>query len=224
MVKLLGYEFNDSGLLEQALTHRSVKSKNNERLEYLGDAILGFIIADGLYSKFPDATEGELTRLRAYLVKGEKLAEIARSVNLSEYLKLGPGELKSGGWRRDSILANTLEAIFGAIYLDSGIEQCRTIILDLYRDHLENISPADIKKDYKTRLQEYLQSHKYNTPIYKVLHEGGSPHKPVFKVSCEIDVLDDAIYAEGQSKRKAEQAAAKQAFKILRSIEKTSEI
>ena len=139
MTKLLGYEFNDSSLLEQALTHRSVNSNNNERLEYLGDAILGFVITDKLYSKFPDATEGELTRLRAYLVKGEKLAEIARNINLSDYLKLGPGELKSGGWRRNSILANTLEAVLGAIYLDSGIDECRIIILNLYHEYLENI-------------------------------------------------------------------------------------
>jgi len=202
--------------LSQALTHRSLGNNNNERLEYLGDAILGFIIADVIYHKFPDASEGELTRVRASLVKGEKLAEIGREIQLSNELKLGQGELKSGGWRRDSILANTLEALIAAVYLDSGIESCRVFILNLYQSHLEKVDPADIKKDAKSQLQEYLQSIKENVPVYKVTEEYGSSHQPEFIVSCDINLLDELVVAKGASKRKAEQAAAEKAMSKLK--------
>jgi len=204
-------------LLEQALTHRSIGNNNNERLEYLGDAILGFVIADIIYQQFPTASEGELTRLRASLVKGEKLAEISREIQLSNQIKLGTGELKSGGWRRDSILANTLEALIGAVYLDSGIERCREFILNLYKTHLDNVNPADIKKDAKTQLQEYLQSRTQSVPEYKVISETGSSHEPEFTVSCKIDLFDEAVIATGKSKRKAEQAVAKQVIIMLES-------
>jgi len=183
----------------------------------LGDAILGFVIADEIYRKFPNASEGELTRLRASLVKGEKLAEISRELQLANEIKLGSGELKSGGWRRDSILANTLEAIIGAVYLDSNIESCRHFILTLYQSYLENIDPTDIKKDAKTQLQEYLQSRKHNIPVYEIIDERGSSHQPEFTVSCKIDLLDEAVIAEGSSKRKAEQAAAEKTMVILES-------
>jgi ribonuclease III len=202
-------------LLEQALTHRSFGNYNNERLEYLGDAILGFVIADIIYHKFPNAKEGELTRIRASLVKGEKLAEIGREIQLSNKLKLGAGELKSGGWRRDSILANTIEALIGAVYLDSDIESCSKFILSLYQSHIENIDPSDIRKDAKSQLQEYLQSRKQDTPIYKVTNESGTSHHPEFTVSCEVDLLDDIVISKGTSKRKAEQAAAEKAMSIL---------
>ena len=205
-------------MLEQALTHRSLGNNNNERLEYLGDAILGFVIADVIYHKFPNSAEGDLTRLRSSLVKGEKLAEIAREMQLSNELKLGQGELKSGGWRRDSILANTIEALIGAVYLDSGIDQCRNFILDLYQSHLDNIDPADIKKDSKSQLQEYLQSRKQDVPIYKVIEESGSSHQPEFTVSCEINLIDDIVIAKGTSKRKAEQAVAEKAMSKLNLI------
>ncbi len=181
----------------------------------MGDAILGFVIADTIYHKFPNASEGELTRLRASLVKGEKLAEIGREIELSSQLKLGAGELKSGGWRRDSILANTIEAIIGAVYLDSGIESCRSFILTLYQSHLNNINPADIKKDAKSQLQEYLQSRKSSVPKYEVLDETGTSHQPEFTVSCKVDLLDEAIIAKGSSKRKAEQAAAEITMSLL---------
>ncbi len=204
-------------MLEQALTHRSIGNNNNERLEYLGDAILGFVIADIIYQQFPTASEGELTRLRATLVKGEKLAEISREIQLSNQIKLGTGELKSGGWRRDSILANTLEALIGAVYLDSGIERCREFILNLYKTHLDNVNPADIKKDAKTQLQEYLQSRTQSVPEYKVISETGSSHEPEFTVSCKIDLFDEAVIATGKSKRKAEQAVAKQVIIMLES-------
>ncbi len=161
-----------------------------------------------------------MTRLRASLVKGEKLAEISREIELSNEVKLGTGELKSGGWRRDSILANTLEALIGAVYLDSDIESCRNFILKLYNSHLESVNPADIKKDAKTQLQEYLQSRKQETPEYKVISETGSSHEPEFTVSCKIDLFDEAVIATGKSKRKAEQAVAKQVITMLGSRDK----
>ncbi len=202
-------------MLTQALTHRSLGSNNNERLEYLGDAILGFIIADYIYDKFPDASEGELTRLRASLVKGEKLAEIGKELELSNKIKLGAGELKSGGWRRDSILANTLEAIIGAVYLDSNLESCREFIMGMYETHLAGINSADIKKDAKTQLQEYLQSRKQDVPVYEIINESGSSHQPEFTVTCAISSLNELVIAKGTSKRKAEQAAAEKAMSIL---------
>jgi ribonuclease III len=206
-------------LLEQALTHRSIGNNNNERLEYLGDAILGFVIADFIYQKFPNASEGELTRLRASLVKGEKLAEISREIKLSDQIKLGAGELKSGGWRRDSILANTIEAVIGAVYLDSGIESCRKFILNLYQSHLDNVDSADIKKDAKTQLQEYLQSRKQDVPVYEVISETGSSHDPEFTVSCKIDLIEHNVTATGKSKRKAEQTVAESVLTMLVSKE-----
>lgn len=207
-------------MLVEALTHRSVGNKNNERLEYLGDAILGFVIADIIYQQFPTASEGELTRLRASLVKGEKLAEISRHIELSSEIKLGIGELKSGGWRRDSILANTLEALIGAVYLDSDMKSCRDFILRLYKIHLENIDPSDIKKDAKTKLQEYLQSRNYQVPIYRVISEAGPSHEPKFTVSCKIGLFDETVIATGKSKRKAEQAVAEQVITMLEIYEK----
>ena len=190
-------------------------SCNNERLEYLGDAVLGFVIAEALYKKFPDADEGQLTRLRSQLVKGERLAEISNELELQSKLNVGPGELKSGGWRRQSVLANTLEAIIGAIYIDSNFLSCKTIILELYKPYLDKIDLSDIKKDAKTELQEYLQSRHINVPDYSVVKESGSSHSPVFQVECKVDTLDKAVFAEGSSKRKAEQAAAKKVLEIL---------
>lgn len=183
----------------------------------MGDAILGFVIADKIYQQFPNASEGELTRLRASLVKGETLAEISKEINLSDAIKLGAGELKSGGWRRDSILANTLEAIIGAIYIDSDIEACREFILGLYQSHLEKLSLADIKKDAKTQLQEYLQSRKHKLPEYTVISETGSSHNPEFTVSCKVELIDEIVTATGKSKRKAEQSAAEKVISILKS-------
>ncbi|MBL1140909.1 MAG: ribonuclease III [Proteobacteria bacterium] len=218
--EFVGYQFKNQALLSLALTHRSLGNSNNERLEYLGDAILDFVITEYIYHEFPDSDEGELTRLRASLVKGEKLAEIANEIKLSESLKLGAGELKSGGWRRDSILANTVEALIGAVYLDSGIESCRHFILNLYQNHLKSIDPTNIKKDAKTRLQEYLQSRKQSVPTYKVIDELGTSHQPEFTVSCQINLIAEPIIAKGTSKRKAEQAAAKKAISLLK--DKTS--
>ena len=156
----LGYQFSEESLLKQALTHRSAANLNNERLEFLGDAILGFIVADELYRTFPDANEGQLSRLRARLVKKETLAAIARKLDLGNYLNLGAGELRTGGHARDSILADSLEALFAAVYLDSGYQSARDIVLNLYQKRIEELSPEAQGKDPKTRLQEYLQARK----------------------------------------------------------------
>ncbi len=211
----LNYNFKNKKLFDTALTHRSVGRDNNERLEYLGDALLGFIVAEAMYSRFPDATEGDLTRLRASLVKGEMLASMARDLDLGDYLKLGGGELKSGGWQRDSILANAFEAIIGAIYLDSGFSTCCEKVLALYKAPLENSSLENTNKDPKTRLQEYLQAQKHELPIYTVIGEDGAAHKKMFSVKCEIEELGINVHADGRSKRNAEQAAAQKALNLL---------
>ena len=213
----LNYHFKDKTLLEKALTHRSVGSRNNERLEYLGDSLLGFIIAENLYSRFEEATEGELTRLRASLVKGETLAKLARKIELGEFVKLGPGEKRTGGWRRVSILANTLEAIIGAIYLDSDFNTCRMIVLNIYSEFLDNTSLKTLEKDPKTRLQEYLQARKLGLPSYKIVAEEGAAHEKSFSIECEISDLDIHVRAAGRSKRIAEQAAADIVLKIIHS-------
>ncbi len=205
---LSGYTFSHPELLEQALTHRSAGKNNNERLEFLGDSILGFVITDYLYSTYPEAPEGVLTRLRASLVKRETLAKLARTLDLGSYIRLGPGERKSGGWRRDSILANTMESIIGSIYLDAGMQPCSLFILDLYGELFANLDAANIGKDPKTVLQEWLQSRKLPLPVYRVIAEQGEAHERIFTVTCEIAHLNMKISAQGSSKRIAEQAAA----------------
>lgn len=213
--KNLNYRFSDPQLLELALTHRSANSSNNERLEYLGDAILGFIVAEALFLKLGDVSEGVLTRKRAALVKKETLAELARKLELGQFIQLGSGERKTGGWRRDSILSNTLEAIIGAIYLDSDFDRCKKFIVELYDVLLSSPDPEDSSKDSKTELQEYLQSKKLPLPSYTVVAEEGEAHKRVFQVECVIAVLDKPILATGKSKRIAEQQAARFALKQI---------
>ena len=212
----LGYTFENKAYLNTALTHRSLGQDNNERLEYLGDALLGFIIAEAIYKLYPGATEGELTRLRATLVKGETLAKLARKLNLGNYMKLGGSELKSGGWRRSSILANTIEALIGAIYLDVGMDICRETVLRLYGDLLLKSTPETLTKDPKTRLQEYLQSMQINLPEYSVVTERGEAHDKVFTVQCDIQAMTISVQADGKSKRNAEQAAAQLALDTLK--------
>jgi len=214
--KVLGYGFRNEALLITALTHRSFSKTNNERLEYLGDAIVGFFIAEQLYIQFPQAAEGELTRLRSALVKKESLARIARDIQLGEYIKLGVGERKSGGWQRDSILSNAMEALIGAIYLDSDLENCRLIILGLYSPLLASLTLANIAKDPKTKLQEYLQANKCALPSYNVISEEGEDHDKLFIIKCEVEGFKDPVIAEGKSKRSAEQLAAAKALKILK--------
>jgi len=211
----LNYQFKNTDLLELALTHRSANSSNNERLEFLGDAILGFAIAEVLFQKFLDGPEGALTRKRASLVEKETLAHLARQLDLGQFLYRGTGEKKSGGWRRDSILANTLEAIIGGIYLDSDYETCRHFILHLYNDLLDGLSLEDSEKDPKTELQEYLQGRKQSLPTYYIVTEEGEAHERIFTVECEIEALDERIKASGKSKRAAEQSAAQKVLNLL---------
>jgi len=215
LCRALAYQFRDSRLIVQALTHRSIGSKNNERLEFLGDAVLGCIIADELFHRFPAATEGELTRLRASLVKGATLAVIGRELNLGDCLRLGSGELKSGGFRRDSILACGVEAILGAVYIDGGFEATKALILRLYQQRLEAVSPETAKKDSKTRLQELLQSRQQALPIYEQTSVEGESHDQIFHVVCRAKGLDELAKGKGTSRRKAEQDAARKAYQIL---------
>lgn len=204
----IGYRFADVALLQRALTHRSVGGSNNERLEFLGDALLNFVVAAALYEVRGRAEEGALSRLRASLVREESLARLARELELSEVLSLGESELKSGGFRRDSILADALEAILGAVYLDGGFEAARDVCLHLYAPLLADLPDAETLKDPKTRLQEWLQARARPLPRYEVLSENGPPHRRVFEVRCSL--VDDATLAEaaGASRRNAEQQAA----------------
>lgn len=216
----LNYTFVDSQLLREALTHRSVKNHpagHNERLEFLGDAILGFIIAEQLYHQFPDLDEGQLSRLRASLVKKETLADIAKSMQLSDFLILGSGELKSGGFNRASILADATEAIFGAVFLDKDIHASQQVILHLYQDKLKNLTL--IEKDPKTRLQEYLQARKLAIPEYIVTKITGKPHQQQFQVHCQVDALDFVTIGSSSSRRKAEQITAKLALAKIKAMD-----
>lgn len=216
LMQALGYTFKDEKLLKLALTHRSVSGNhNNERLEFLGDAILGMIVADYLYLHFPQEKEGRLTRLRANLVKQESLAEVGRNLKLGDYLSLGAGELKSGGFRRDSILADAVEALLGAIYLDSAsVDVCRQCLLTWYGVKLTAIATEPTLKDPKSRLQEYLQSRRLPLPIYTVSAVFGEDHNQTFHVQCQVDNAD-SVQGSGISRRYAEQAAATALLKQL---------
>ncbi|GLX79416.1 ribonuclease 3 [Thalassotalea insulae] len=220
--KKLGYQFNAPELLLQALTHRSAKGAHNERLEFLGDSILGFVIAQALFEKFPRENEGDLTRMRSSLVKGVTLAEIARNFGLGEYLILGPGELKSGGHRRDSILEDAVEAIIGAIFLDSDIETCKKLILTWFAQRLNTIKPGLEQKDPKTRLQEYLQGRKIPLPLYEVIATSGQSHNQEFTVKCTTSEIDTEVITKGSSRRKAEQAAASKVLDIIMANQSSS--
>ena len=216
LYRALSYVFKDENLLKLALTHRSVSGNhNNERLEFLGDSILGMIVAGYLYQQFPKEKEGRLTRLRANLVKQDSLAQIARHLKLGDYLHLGAGELKSGGFRRESILADTLEAILGAIYLDSSsINVCRDCVLLWYGQRLQEVAQEAVLKDPKSRLQEYLQGRHLSLPVYTVSAILGEDHNQTFQVQCVIDTIAP-VQAIGNSRRHAEQAAATQVLKQL---------
>ena len=211
----IGYQFNNTALFMQALTHRSFSSNNNERLEFLGDSVLNFIIAHQLYLRFPKLPEGDLSRLRAALVKESSLAEIAFALNLGDQLKLGEGELKSAGWRRPSILADTLEAIIGAVYSDGGFTHAEQVVLKLYAEKLESIDPKIIDKDAKSQLQEYLQGKKIELPEYTVLAIDGEAHAQTFKMQCVIAKLNISSVGEGSSRRIAEQLAAQSALALI---------
>ena len=219
ILQTFDYQFNDDALLKLAFTHRSIGSNNNERLEFLGDSILGMVISTELFKRFPYEKEGVLTRLRSSLVKGETLSEIATELNLGEFIHLGSGELKSGGFRRSSTLADVVEAIIGAIYLDSkdefGLTKVEKIILTVFSDRIDQCEPKGVLKDPKTRLQEYLQARNLTLPTYSVVSISGKEHQQTFKVSCSIDGFSNQVMAKGSSRRKAEQAAAEKALKTI---------
>lgn len=210
----LHYVFRNPVLLQTALTHRSAAGTHNERMEFLGDALLGFLVADELCGRHPGAAEGPLTRVRASLVNRDTLAEIARELALGEHLLLGEGELKSGGWRRDSILANGLEAIIAAIYLDGGIEACRREVLRWFSARLETHVPETARKDPKTELQEYLQARRQTLPSYRTLGEDGPPHQRTFRVECCVEGLEPVV-TTSESRRGGEQACARAVLNLL---------
>jgi ribonuclease-3 len=208
----LRYEFRNAELLRQAMTHRSHSATHNERLEFLGDSVLNCVVAALLFQRFGKLDEGDLSRVRANLVKQQSLYEIAQALNVSEDLRLGEGELRSGGFRRPSILADTLEAIFGAIFLDGGFDAAYTAIKRLYTPVLDHIDPRTIGKDAKTLLQEYLQGHKIALPTYTVVATHGAAHNQQFEVECTVPKLEIKVSGSGASRRAAEQAAAKKAL------------
>jgi ribonuclease-3 len=210
----LTYSFRDPALRERALSHRSVGARNNERLEFLGDGLVNLLVAEFLYERFPNADEGELTRWRARLVSEPALAGIARELELGEQLRLGPGELKSGGFRRDSIFADAFEAVVAAIYLDGGWDACRRIVRELFEHRLQDAANAQ-DKDPKTRLQELLQANGLTLPAYDLSATSGADHAKVFDVTCTIAALELHAEGRGSSRRAAEQAAAAAAFELV---------
>jgi ribonuclease III len=215
LLQALDYQFKEPRLLERALTHRSKSNRNYERLEFLGDSILGFTISAELYQRYPDFPEGKLTRLRASLVRQGALATLGRQLELGQFLRLGSGELKSGGHDRDSILSDTVESIFGAVYLDGGFYSARKVILGLYGNILDEMSPDKIEKDPKTRLQEYLQKYMKVLPEYHTTKVTGAPHEQNFLVECRVPGIVEVIQGEAKSRRAAEQEAASKAFELL---------
>lgn len=212
----LGLRFNNPQLFTNALTHRSASSRNNERLEFLGDSILGFVIAHQLYTLFPSAPEGVLSRLRASLVNQTSLAELARKHDLGDYLLLGSGELKSGGFRRDSILSDALEAIIGALFIDQGMDACQQWLIGLFQEKLQALSLDNWQKDPKTQLQELMQSRKVDLPEYTLMSMTGLGHEQTFKVKCTIPLSNEFCIGVGVSRKKAEQAAAEQMLELLK--------
>lgn len=218
MIKLqksIGYEFNDVALLKRALTHRSVGNNNNERLEFLGDSVLGCIISRELFQRFPKIDEGQLSRLRSHLVRGQTLAKLAKTIDLSDFLILGQGELKSGGFRRDSIQADTLEGIIGAVFIDSDYLTTNRIVLMLYKDLLDETSPTDSLKDFKTQLQEFLQKRGLILPSYELLKTTGKDHNAVFYVRCTLGEDNLCVEKNAKSIKRAEQACAESLLEKL---------
>ena len=213
--KNLGYRFSDGDLLDLALTHRSASARNNERLEFLGDAVLGMVIANAVFRLRPDAGEGTLSRIRSRLVRGETLSDIARALDLGALVRLGSGEVRTGGHQRSSILSNAVEAIIGAIYLDGGMAEAERVILSLYRDRLSELPTEEELTDPKTRLQEWLQSRGHQPPAYKVNNVAGAAHAQTFEVVCTVDPLGITVAGHGASRRVAEQDAAARALERI---------
>jgi ribonuclease-3 len=217
LASVLGCRFSKPELLRQALTHRSFGQPHNERLEFLGDALLNCVIADRLCQRFPDLPEGDLSRLRASLVRQDTLAEIAREIHLGEYLRLGEGELKSGGASRPSMLADAMEAIFAAVYLDAGFAAVQALVERLFAPWLAKLDPKQSGKDAKTALQELVQGRRLPLPQYALLAVRGEAHAQEFEVECVIPALDIRCFGSGSSRRMAEQQAARQALSIITS-------
>jgi len=213
--RIIHYTFNDPSFMIMALTHRSFSSQHNERLEFLGDSVLSFLIANELYKRFPRIDEGDLSRLRAQLVKESSLSTIATSMGLGDFIRLGEGELKSAGWRRPSILADTFESIIGAIYLDGGIKPTHEFVLRFFETQLNEIDPKLIQKDPKTLLQELLQSKKSDLPIYTVVSIEGEAHSQTFTIECQIKKSNIKTQGVGNSRRIAEQEAASRAYQLM---------
>ena len=213
--KSIKYKFKDDSLLTLAMTHRSHSGKNNERLEFLGDSILNFVVADLLFKKFNDLDEGDLSRLRSQLVKEEPLSKLANKLNFGDFLNLGVGELKSSGWRRPSILADAFEALIGAIFIDGGMKSTYKFIEDSYLELIEKINPKEIYKDPKTILQEFLQAQKVPLPSYEVFNVEGEAHNQLFTVICVVSKFDVKVKGEGRSRKIAEQEAAKEAMATI---------
>ncbi len=213
--KTLQYQFGDTDLFQQALTHRSAAGLNNERLEFLGDAVLDFVISIAVFSARPDASEGDLSKLRSSLVKDATLATIAQELGLGEHLVLGSGEKKTGGHRRESILADALEAIFGAAYLDSGFDAARDMIERVYASRLETLPDVEELRDPKTRLQEWLQGRKKPLPVYELIEVTGKAHRQEFEVSCSVQDVSSVTRGKSTTRRKAEQKAAAEMLSLL---------
>lgn len=220
--KKLNYSFKDVQLLNRALTHRSYSSTHNERLEFLGDSILNFSVASILFKKLKDQAEGDLTRIRASYVNQDTLAKIAQNLELPDLIHLGEGELKSGGFRRPSILADAVEAIFGAIYIDSGIHEAQKVVESIYEPLMKDVDFSTLGRDSKTLLQEFVQAKKVPLPTYKVLNISGAAHDQEFEVECSVELYDISAQAVGSSRRSAEQAAATIVLEKLKKIKSFS--
>ncbi|MDQ3289364.1 MAG: ribonuclease III [Pseudomonadota bacterium] len=219
MTGRIGHTFAQPALLAQALTHRSAGSPHNERLEFLGDSLVNLFVAETLYARWPQADEGDLTRTRAELVRESALAPIARALELGPRLTLGPGEMKCGGHRRDSILADALEALVAAIYLDAGFETCRSVVLPWFEPAMAALPPPHkVGKDAKTRLQEWLQARQRSLPVYRLLEESGEEHAKHFRVSCTLAEPQVETHGEGHSRRAAEQIAADAALQRIETL------
>ncbi len=218
LITALGYTYQNTALLDEALSHRSAGATNYERLEFLGDGLLNFVIASALYRQHPELDEGALSRLRASLVRESTLAEIARDLNLGDYLVMGQGELRSGGFKRDSILSDVVESLIGACFLDSNFETAQTLVLALFQDRLHNLPEAQSLKDAKTQLQEWLQGQQLDRPIYEVIDTQGKAHALQFTVTCSVASHKLSLQATASSRRKAEQRAAADMLTKLKSV------
>jgi ribonuclease III len=216
--QLLNHQFSDPDLARLALTHRSANKLNNERLEFLGDSLLGYVVAEILFENFPQASEGELSRLRAMLVNKTTLAEIAREISLKDFIQLGTGERKSGGDDRDSILADAIEALIAAIYLDAGLNSCKSLIKNWIADRIATESVVEQQKDAKTKLQELMQAQGLNLPAYNVVKISGEAHQQNFLVECRVELMTDPQQGSGTSKRNAEQEAATRMLTELKAL------